>query len=179
MNQLGKDISYFPEFTTVEELISHLENNKNRNIRMWEGWLQLLTYLKTLQVDIKDSSDIKIKLEIDGNERKYSLEIKVNLLFTEKSSYETSVDYIHRKFQREKSSNACIVFRSDSDQKERKIFNAQKEIIENVAGINPLEPPRFNIGTIGLSRISDVVINENKMNQVRVELKKCFQDAIK
>lgn len=179
LEQLGNDISYSPEFNSIDKLISHLEQNKNKNGRLWKGWLQLLTYLKTLQIKLDDCSNIRIGLDVDHGEHTYKIDLRVKLYFTDKSSYETSLDYIQNSFNKESDSNTCIVFRSETDQKERKIFNTSKGIIDNVAGVNPLVPPKLNIGLIGLSRLSDVVINSDNMNEVRIELKNCLQDAIK
>ncbi|MCT4614456.1 MAG: hypothetical protein N4A49_06235 [Marinifilaceae bacterium] len=179
VNQLGCNIFYSPEFNSVDNLISYLEQNKITNTRLWEGWLQLLSYLKVLQLEIKDTSNITTNLEIEQGGRNYNINIKLNLFFTDKTSYETSQEFIHNKFNCKLHSNNCVIFRSDTDQKERKIFNARKAIIENIAGIDSNVPQNFNFGTVGLSKLSDAVINSENLNQVRVELKKCFQDAIK
>lgn len=178
IDQLGRDISYSPQYSTVEELIIYLEQHKSKNKRLWEGWLKLLTYLKALEVEIKNVSTIAVNLDIEREERTYRLGINIKLFLTDKTAYETSQDFIHNRFNKINDSNSCIVFCSESDQKERKMLNAQKCIVENISGIDPISPPKFNIGTIGLSHLSNVVIDSDNLSQVRIQLKKCFHDTI-
>lgn len=179
LDDLKIDLFHSPKFQTVESLIAYLEQQKEIDYRLWSGWLQLLTYLQILQVDISDTTNLLVKFEIEKEGRVYGKELKLKLFFSDKNSYDSSIDYIQKKFNQNTDNNSCLIFRSIKDQNEKVEFSALNHIVENITGIDPLAISNLNIGALGFSKLTDVAINCDNLNQVRTKLKKCFQDAIK
>ena len=193
LEDLVDDIFYPKKNKNISEIIKELKLNKDLNNSIWRGWIKLLTYVNMIRGDYSDINHIKFNLndidvkELYGDVKKMegnvSIPVRISFYFTEdKSFFQIARTYI--QMENKVEYNSCSIFNSKEEHFSIKKFtNADKaRIILNISGDSNTAfkiEERIHIGVLSLNALTEEIANSSDLNDINVNIKKLFLDAIK
>lgn len=183
----NKDELFYPKNgLNIGELISYLRKNNDVNGKLWKGWIQLLTYVEMLKGNYESSNNISIEITSSELYKKFGLikstrdipiKVYLNFYFTEEESYfKVAQRSIHENKKAGVSRHSCNIFNSNIAE-----FGNNNNIVKDISNPDYSGPSiqDVKIGTLSMNQLNREVISSNSLNDVSINLKKIFEDAIK
>lgn len=189
---LGK--LYYPHKSgSLEDIIFYLKNNSKTNKGLWQGWLELLSYISMIPSTRPDFNSITITLtsenfaQLFGVHREIAnrtIDVNLNFFWTEGEAYLKIISqYAQNKLKSLTDNNTCYIFNSSDRDFGRRPPKAgfKKSIINDIsgdesAGLHIIK--QMNFGMLSLNQLSQLILECDTEQEARPKIEQLFINAI-